>query len=142
MTVKLYDPGEVSILVDGIPISGYADGEFVTIDQDEDSFTSVVGTDGHASRSKNENKMGKVVIKLMQTSKLNDVLSALHNADRLAPGGAGIVDVLVKDNNGTQLYHSTESWITKPPAKSFDKSAKSREWTFATTDPQEFDGGT
>jgi hypothetical protein len=142
MTTRLYDPKRQTLLVGGVPISGWADGEFFTVVYDEDSFVKVVGTDGHTSRSKNENKNARLVIKLMQTSKSNDFLSALLNADLLTDGGSGIVPVVVKDNNGTDLFTSAKAWIVKPPDRSGDKTAKNRDWNFDCTDCVDFQGGT
>ncbi len=142
MTTRLYDPKRVSVLVGGVPVSGWAEGEFITVVYDEDTFQKVVGTDGHTSRSKNENTNARLTIKLMQTSKSNDFLSALLNADKLAPGGAGIVPVMIKDNNGLDLFTSGKAWIVKPPDRSHDKTAKNRDWAIDATDCVDFMGGT
>jgi len=142
MTTKLYDPKRVSVLAGGVPISGWAEGEFITIVFDEDTFQKVVGTDGHTSRSKNSNRNARLTIKLMQTSKSNDVLSALHNLDVLTDGGAGVVPWMIKDNNGTMLFTTAKGWVVKPPDRSFDKTAKNRDWAVDCTDCVDFEGGT
>ena len=56
MAVSTYNPDEVAIVFAGIPISGFADGTFLSVEQNEDSFTMQVGTDGEACRSKSNNR--------------------------------------------------------------------------------------
>lgn len=129
MPTKVYDPDQVSVSLSGIPISGYADGEFVRIEKESDAFTDVVGTDGEVSRSKTRDDRGTVTFILMQTSDSNILLSALHQLDKNAAGGAGIGALLVRDAQGTSLYTASECWISKEPDVSFDREPTSREWT-------------
>lgn len=129
MTTKVYDPDQISIVLSGIPISGYADGEFVRIEKESDAFTDVVGTDGEVSRSKTRDDRGTVTFILMQTSDSNILLSALHLLDKNAPGGAGIGALLVRDARGTSLYSSAECWISKEPDVTMDREPTAREWT-------------
>ena len=142
MGLKVYDADQVSISLAGIPIdSGFADGEFLRIEQEGDDFTDVVGTDGEVSRSKTKDRRATITILLMQTSDANVLLSGLNNLDRLAPNGAGVGTLLVRDRQGTSLYRSDECWIQKPPDVSFDRESTTREWTLRCADLQRLDGG-
>jgi len=136
-----YSPDEVDVLVAGIPITGWADGEFLTIEMTTDAFTSVVGTDGEVTRNRSNDNRATATVKLMQSSASNDLLSALYNTDRLARNGAGIGAFLVKDNQGRSLYAAAECWIRKHPDISFDREATAREWVIEIADLQVFTGG-
>lgn len=139
---KVYDADQVSVVIAGIPIaSGYADGEFVRIEQVTEDFTEKVGTDGEVTRSKTNDHRATVTIRLMQTSDGNAALSALNNADKLAPNGAGIGPFLVKDRQGTSLFAGDKCWVKKPPNVSFDREATEREWTLMVSDLVRLDGG-
>lgn len=141
MGAKVYDADQVSLVFMGIPIeSGYADGEFLTIEQSAQDFDVVVGTDGEVTRSKTNNRHAVIKVKLMQSSSGNTALSALNNLDVLTPGGAGVGPMLVRDRQGTSLYTASKCWIAKPPDVSFDRTATSREWTLECANLVRLDG--
>lgn len=132
MPVRTYDPSQVTIIFAGIPISGFADGTFVSVEQNEDSFTLQVGTDGEGTRSKTNNRSGRVTLTLMQSSASNDALAAIHSLDVLSPSGDGIGPLLIKDNSGRSLFSADAAWIVKPPTGEFGREATSREWIIET----------
>ena len=144
MGAKIYDSKEVTVVVCGIPIDsigGYADGEFLTIEQAEQDFMSVVGTDGEVSRSKSNNRMATITLSLMQTSTANAALSALNNIDVAAKNGAGVGPLMIKDRQGTALYSASKCWISKPPDVTFDRTATARAWEITCADLVRLDGG-
>ena len=123
-----YDPKEVQVIVGGNPITGYADGTFVVVDFDEQSWNKATGADGHVGRAKSNNFGGTITITLMATSNGNDILSALWNRDRRDNGG--VVNILVKDALGTTIWSAAQAWIQKLPEQSFSKDIEEREWVF------------
>ena len=140
---KTYDADQVSITLAGFSIdAGFADGEFLRIEQETDDFVDVVGTDGEVTRSKTNDRRATATILLMQTSSSNQKLAALSNLDRLAPNGAGIAPFLVTDGNGDTLYEAASAWVMRPPNASFDRQATVREWTIRLADLIRFDSGT
>lgn len=129
MATKVYDPDQISVMIVGIPITGgFAEGEMVTITQDEDDFSEVVGTMGDVTRSKRMNKMCTITVRLLQASSANALLSALSNIDQAAPNGAGIGPSEIKDLQGTSVFFFDKSWIAKVPDVSFDATDTVREW--------------
>lgn len=139
--MKVYDPDQVTVSFAGIVMQGFADGSFVSISQESDDFSDVVGTDGEVSRSKTNDRRATITFKLMQTSASNVLLSAISNADRDAPAGAGVGALMIRDRQGTSLYRADEAWISKPPDVDFDRGATSREWTLRCARLQRTDGG-
>ncbi len=139
--MKHYHPEEVDFIVNGVAMSGFAAGSFITITQVEDSFKPVVGADGQTTRTRNNNRNATAACKLMQTSESNAILSALHEVDSSTPGGAGVVAIMIRDKQGLTLFVSTAAWITKPPTQDFDTDATSREWLFYAVNPKNFVGG-
>ena len=91
--MKQYSADNVSIIVDGTPITGFADGAFADIARAVESATLFVGADGEATVVYNPNKSGSIVVRLAQTSPSNAVLSLLE-ATRT------VFAVIVKDTNG------------------------------------------
>jgi hypothetical protein len=138
---KYYDADQITVSVAGIPLGGYAEGEFLRIEQESDDFEDVVGTDGEVTRSKTNDTRANVTILLMQSSDSNDLLSALSNTDRRAPNGAGVGAFLVRDRNGRALYTGAASWVKRPPNATFDRTATAREWQIRVANLERFDGG-
>ncbi len=141
MTTRVYDSNEVQVSFAAIPLNGWADGDFITITRESDTFTSVVGTDGAVSRSKTNDNRATVEVHLMNTSPSNAAMSAIALADREAPGGAGIGAFLCVDLNGTSLYTSGNAWIKRAPDPTFGREASERVWTLEVDELRDFTGG-
>ncbi len=139
--MRHYDPDQVTVSFAGIVAKGFADGEFVAIEQPENSFDFVVGTDGEMSRSKTGRRDATVTIKLMQTSPTNDQFSAILRADLEQPGGAGVGALMIRDRLGRALYRADAAFIQKAPDVSFDRTATAREWVFVCENLVRTDGG-
>ena len=136
---KTYNPKKVAVVVGGFIMSGFADGEFVTVTFDEDQFDLKVGTDGEGTRTKMNNFAAVVKINLMQSSDSNAILQGFWTQDRLTDGG--VFPVLIKDNSGKSIYAAAQAWIQKQPEAKFAKSAETREWTIRTDNLVAFEGG-
>lgn len=142
--MKTYDPNLYTLVLAGIPIptKGYADGEFIKVERDEDAFTAVVGTDGDVVRAKNHNKMAKVSFTVMQTADINAILATLALIDENSDTGAGVGPFLMKDRGGSTVYAAPESWIEKAPEPTLDKTVTSRTWIIRIAKLNGFDGAT
>lgn len=138
MALKTYDPASVVVSVGGVPMSGYADGTFVSVDRDEDAFTKVTGADGNTTRVKTNNRSGSLTLTLMQSSPSNDVLSGFAQLDEAL--NAGVVPVLIKDLSGTSTYFSATGWIRKYATSDFGKEINNREWIIDLADLDVFVG--
>jgi hypothetical protein len=124
--VKTYDPQQVSLSIGGQIASGFADGTFISVEPDEDTFTKVTGADGDVSRSKTANESATLTLTLAQTSPFNDILSALAAADKVS--STGVFPVIIKDNSGTTVVSSGAGWIRRLPTSGFGKEIENREW--------------
>lgn len=137
--VYTYASDEVQIIVGGVPMSGTADGTFVTISRDEQAFTKVTGADGSTSRSKSANRAGTITITLKQTSPANDVLSGFMIADEQSNNG--VVPVMVKDTGGRTLHYASAAWVQQMPDQDFAKEVSNREWVMDCARIDSFVGG-
>jgi hypothetical protein len=141
--LKRYDAAQVTLVFMGLLIdSGFAEGEFLTIEQSAPDYEVVVGTDGEVSRSRTNNRHAVIKVKLMQTSDGNSFLTALSNAGLLAHNGADIGPMLVRDRvSGVATWTATKCWIAKPPDVSFDNKVTMREWELQCADLTRVDAG-
>ncbi len=133
-TLREYSPDRVQTVFAGVLIFGYAD-ELVTIEQNEDTFLEEAGAAGDVVRTLSLNETGIVTIKLQAVSPCNDLLSALHIADKKT--GAGKGPLLVK-YDGIIIAQSTWAWIRKPPVQGFAREHGSREWVIACAKLNQF----
>lgn len=139
MSVKTYNPADVTIIFAGIPVGGFADGTFVTVARDNPSFTSLTGSDGEGARSKSNDKSGTVTITLLQTSESNDALSAVALLDENT--GDGVAPLMVVDKSGRTICAAETAWIEKPADAEFAREISNREWVLKTDNLQMGIGG-
>src|SRR3990172_10384432 len=127
MALHLYDPAKVLIVFAGGGV-GKGGTTFLTVEQNEDSWQLFVGIDGETARARNQNRSGKITVRTIQASIINDLWSAFANVDRLSPGGDGISPLLIKDGSGRTLVVAEHAWITKQADVEFGREASEREW--------------
>lgn len=126
--VSTYDPAQVTITIGTQSISGFADGTFVMVAREDDTFKKYVGADGTVARAKTNNFSGSFTFTLMQTSPSNSYLSAIMTLDENTNGG--VVPILINDLSGSSTYFAASAWIRKPPDSSFAREVLTREWVF------------
>ena len=66
----------------------------------------------------------------MQSSASNAVLQGYALADEQS--NAGLIPVLIKDANGSELCTAELAWCQKPSDKGFGKESGDRQWVFET----------
>jgi hypothetical protein len=128
--LKIYNSNSVSCVACAIPIEEGKADPFVSVEYDEDDFTTEVGVDGQVTRIAVNNPVVKVSLTLQATSRHNAELSALRAIAKTADGGADVGVFYLKDNNGTTMHQAVHCWISKPPTTEFGKSPGTRVWTF------------
>lgn len=137
--MKTYDPKNIIVTFDGILLTGFADGTFLTAERNTDAYTLVIGAGGEGARARSRDKSGIVTLTLIATALGNDLLSAVAAADEL--GAAGVGPLLVKDLFGTTLIAAQNGWIKKVPKVEFGKEVGSREWVIECEQLEIFAGG-
>lgn len=130
MALKSFNFAKVAVSVGGRPITGFADGEAITVERNEDAFSLLVGADGEATRAKSNNRSGRITLRLLQTSESNLILNDFAQADEV--GDAGLVPVFIKDASGNSIYTAEQAWVVKRPSAAFGAEAGDREWVLET----------
>lgn len=138
-TFKNYDPANIMLVWNKIPIMGFAPGTFVRVERQEDTFTMAVGAGGDVVRVRNRNRSAKATITLLQSSPTNDLLSAAARVDEKS--GAGYGGFMLRELTGTTLLQGENAWIDKPASVEFGADASNREWTITIADLDEHVGG-
>lgn len=123
---KTYAAEDISVIVNGIRISGLSGG--VKIKRSADAFTKKVGVDGSVARAKNPDRSGEIEIPLLGTSASNDFLSALALNDEVS--GVGYCQIQIKDLRGTTTIVSGQAWVKKLPDLEFGAEVPEKRWLF------------
>lgn len=130
-----YDPTRLTVIVGGVIVSGFSDGDYITAKRDEDLYMKRVGADGHVARARNGNKSGTIEIKLLQGSPAVAQLSALVALDNFLFDGDVIIPIsIVSPGDGAELVSSTQSWLKTAPEMVFGKEVGERSFVFDCAD--------
>jgi hypothetical protein len=133
--ISTYDPTKMTVVVGGVILSGFSDGDYITAKRDEDLYMKRVGADGHVARARNGNKSGTIEIKLLQSSPAVNELSALLALDNFLFDGDILVPIaIVSPGTGAEVVASTQSWLKTPPEIVFGKEVNDRTFVFDCTD--------
>ncbi len=129
--VRQYDPRDVSISVDGMIITGLAEGSFVTAEKNEDGYIPYVGSQGEVVRAHNADPTGKITFTIDNTSPSNAHMNQLANSRRLFP--CKVVDM---NPDSERSAGGSECWVEKPAQ--FERGAETIEveWVIYVADYQ------
>lgn len=127
----VYSADKVDVMFANIPIdSGYADGEFVTVEMMTDDASSKAGADGEVVFVDSTDRRATAKIMLLQTSLGNTALSQLRSAAAAAGLGSPVGQFSVFDrSSGVRLAFAEHAKLSKPASVSRGKETKDTEWT-------------
>lgn len=125
-----YDPSQVAFNVGGVDTNGFAEGTFIKVTRNKDAFTTVVGSDGEATRVKTIDISGLLEVTLQQSSPSNDYFSSLATRDEQS--STGNVPIFMTDKNGTTIARCKTGWVKKKPDSEFSNVSSNRVWVFET----------
>ena len=129
MSLKTFDPAEVSVIFGENIIRGFSDSQ-VTVARDNPAWEMVIGADGEATRVKSNDRSGTITLTLQQSSPSNDDLSLIAAADELS--NTGLRPVYIKDNLGTSLFTAVSAYIEQVPEAAYGKTQNDRVWVIKT----------
>ena len=126
-TIFNYCPESVNCLIGGIiPVEGFVDGTFISVDKDEMPYSSIRMPDGTVARKKNTSQTYTITITLHNGAETNNLLTKMWQIDELTDRGK--FPLLIKDQSGSDLLFSTESWIEGIPSMTKSNAVDSRVW--------------
>jgi len=135
MATSTYDPTKLTVIVGGVIVTGFSDGDFITAKRDEDLYMKRVGADGHVARARNGNKSGTIEIKLLQSSPAVNEIAALVALDNFLFDGDILIPIaIVSPGDGAELVAATQAWLKTPPEMVFGKEVGERSFVFDCAD--------
>ena len=141
--MKTYDPLKYDIVFAGINLNkGVADGTFIQVSSLGPGFTRKASVDGPATRSRQHDRGYQVRLTLMQTSEVNQRLSAIYKADRDGDAnGQGVGTFRLADRAGETALECAKAYITDDPDIELAADASTREWMITCEDTDVTHGG-
>lgn len=136
---KTFNLKKVACILGGNIITGFADGDAISIEYDEDHWSLTVGADGEGVRSKSNNLAATITIRLLQSSPANEILQNFWNADKIADNG--VFPLMIKDNSGNSVHVAAQAWVQKQAPAKYAKEAAEREWVIRTDELIPNEGG-
>lgn len=128
--MRVYGSRNVSCIVNGVPLTGLADGDDVfTFNWAEERAQKNVGIDGAVALSITNDDTGEVTIKLMQTSPQNAYLQGLAIAQAKIPGSIPIA-MLFQDTYRLDRIIGINGWIQDAPDVVRGGNINKPEWKF------------
>jgi hypothetical protein len=110
---ETFDFKKVSTIVDGIIITGWMDGEVISVEKNEDDVIPHVGAGGDVTYAESADKTGTITLTLKQTSSSLPHLQELRKSKRLFP--IQILDV----NSRAYKTGGTKAKILKMPPRTY-----------------------
>jgi hypothetical protein len=140
LVVRTYDPKQIYVAINGIPMTGYADGTFINITSPEDFWEKKRGADGTIDRTAKNIFDVEITLTLKGTSISNNVLSELHGLDQTF--GTGKFNILVENTyQGIPILFAESAWVRKYPDTEFSDTSTNKEWMIDTGIAQYTPGG-
>ncbi|UOF76985.1 hypothetical protein [Caudoviricetes sp.] len=127
--MKRYSFADTITIVNGIEITGWADGDdVIDIERRNDSITDKIGAGGEMMVSVGTDKSGSIKFKLLQTSPSNTYLIGLMALQEAA--GALFVPAFVKfqDTYRQDLAIGTQGYLKKPAKMTRGAQGNIQEW--------------
>lgn len=127
MRLAIHDSSALSLVVMGIPIDDGRPKESLLEIEFPEQYTEVDSADGLVVRCKTLDVKFPATLKLLSSSKATDQLWAVHAADVLATGGAGVGPFVLIDGSGSTKM-AGRCWIKKAPKRSYGNTVKEEDW--------------
>lgn len=122
----LVDARQIAFYINGLRMTGFAPDTYIEITQPNDDWADDVGADGEGVLVAQNDDRGEATLRLMQSSRSNDLLTELYLAQRRLKT---LYQLSIEDLLSGSYYVSPFAWIVKPTDAAFAKTAQTREWT-------------
>lgn len=142
--MRAWNIRDLAISLNAVPLDdgGYGEDEVMTLEWQDEQFTTYVGADGEVSRANTNSGVATVTLKYAQTAGANDRLNALLATDLASPNGAGAGMFKAADTFGRIVVRSDRAWVSGYPGLALGKTIQVIEWKITLADARgSFIGG-
>ena len=129
--MAVFDPKEVSVLLDGREISDWADGaDVISATYQTDDGEMVIGANGTGVFIANTNNSGKLVLKVKQHSEDNAYLIKLRNQQKKRIKTFTPITLAIRDLINGDVVTATKGYFTTPPNFVRGQGHNAQSWKF------------
>lgn len=126
------------VLVNGVEITGWADGDdVISIKRRVDSISDKVGAGGSMVISISSDKSGEFMFKLQQTSESNNYLQNTMNDQEMAGVLFTPITVTFQDIYRQDLASGSAGYIKKPAELTRGEHSATQEWSIVVENLQQ-----
>jgi len=129
-SLRTFSPANVSVVIFGVPISGYTDGTFIEVERSEPNSSHSTGADGTVGLTKSADKTGTFRVTLMQNSLANLILAGVQATQDQSDSDLIRGPITVTDPSGSIFVAIVNAHIQTPPGLSIGKEQEPRVWEF------------
>lgn len=117
-----YNPKDISVAVNLIPVTGYADGtDVIMVEYENDFVGDAVGVTGEAAFIEHNDRRATITLKLLATALSNDAFALLLS-------GNTEFAVTLTDARGNTIMESVACRIMGQPTVQYGNEIGTREW--------------
>lgn len=109
--------------------AGVAD-EGITIDPSGEIDGMQIGADGTGQHSLHADKSGKVTVRVLKTSPVNKLLSAMYNFQTASAASHGQNTITISDSVRGDVITCRQCAFAKAPNINYGKEAGTQDWEF------------
>lgn len=129
--MAVFDPKEVSVLLDGREIDDWADGaDVISANYQADDGEIVIGANGTGVFIANTNNSGVLVLKIKQHSEDNAHLIKLRNQQKKRIKTFAPMTLAIRDLMNGDVVTATKGYFTTPPSFVRGQGHNAQTWTF------------
>lgn len=125
--MQQYSFGKTVLLINGVEITGYDEGDdVITIRRLNDNSSHILSADGVMTVSFSPDRSGEIIFRVNQASDINGLLASLVLAQEqnvLVP-----ISVQFTDLNGNDIMSATDGYIPRPADVIRGVKSQANEW--------------
>ena len=130
----------ISVIVGGVPLTGFAPGGAIRFVTEVADFTMRTGVGGLGSYTRVLNEAGTLSIDMLPTSDGNDALSLMLEFAKTRPGGALFATTVI-DDTGRYSLQTQGAVIMKNPDPTIGDGSGVMTWDISSVKWTQFTGG-
>jgi len=123
-----YDPDKVVLTIDEIPVIGFADGDAITVERNEDFSNETVGIKGDVSRAINRNATGTLTVTLLHNSPSVAQFEKMMHEDY-----PPVVKIECFDPSSAESFSASQAWLKTDASHTYGNETGTREYVFFLT---------
>ena len=124
MEVLTYVPSNVILVISGWQVQGWNE---ISVARNTPGFRQIRGIRGKNTRTRVQDTGATLTIRVPQTENMNEVMSAIHDAD--LEEGTARLEIMLAEVTGNSFFSTATGYITAYPELAYSGDMSERVWT-------------